>query len=117
MRVRCSELIVAGTDVSLPGIVAGFSLQNESSNFAAIGFTPFEALKTATRNPAEFRGLKHDFGTVEAGMRADLVLLEGNPLQDIEQVRRIAGVMLNGQWISPGGIERRLEDLERAAAR
>ena len=60
------------------GAVPGFSVHEETHNLVEIGFTPFEALQAATRNPAEFlRG--NEFGTVAVGKRADLILLEANP--------------------------------------
>jgi imidazolonepropionase-like amidohydrolase len=61
--------------------------------------TPYQALRLATANAAEFVGASDRFGTVAVGRRADLVLLAANPLTDIHATRRIAGVMVRGHWL------------------
>src|SRR6266699_6229980 len=71
---------VAGTDLGTAYIYPGFSLHDELTLFVEAGFTPLEALRAATRNPAEFLGLLDSLGTVEKGKIADLVLLNANPL-------------------------------------
>lgn len=91
--------ILAGTDTPNPFPVPGFSLHDELESLVAAGLTPAEALVAATREPARFLGEADEFGTVETGRRADLVLLEGNPLEDIGHTRSIAGVMVHGVWI------------------
>jgi imidazolonepropionase-like amidohydrolase len=85
----------AGVDV-LPGI----SLHLELQRFVAAGFTPLEALQTATLNPAKFYNKLNDFGTVQPGRIADLVLLEANPLDDIANTRKIAAVIHDGRYLS-----------------
>ncbi len=103
--------LLAGTDVILPGIVPGFSLHDELQNFVDLGLPPYQALKTATQNPAGFLGKTREFGTVAVERRADLVLLEGNPLDRISEVRNIAGVMVRGRWIPKSEIEEQLVGL------
>jgi imidazolonepropionase-like amidohydrolase len=61
--------------------------------------TPFEALHTATVNPAAFLGHSREFGTVSVGVRADLLLLDANPLRDVSHAARLAGVMVRGRWL------------------
>ena len=61
------------------------------------GFSPIEALQTATRNPAEYLGVLETLGTVEAGKIADLVLLDANPLEDIRNTRKIWAVINRGR--------------------
>ena len=85
----------AGVDV-LPGI----SLHLELQRFVAAGFTPLEALQTATLNPAKFYNNLNDYGTVEPGHIADLVLLQANPLDDIANTRKISAVIYDGQYLS-----------------
>ena len=85
----------AGIDV-LPG----FSLHRELQRFVDAGWTPVEALRTATIDPARFLGREKDFGAVEKGKIADLVLLDANPLENIANTRRIAGVVANGRFLS-----------------
>jgi imidazolonepropionase-like amidohydrolase len=75
----------------------------------ASGLTPYEVLVTGTRNPAVYFGTPDDFGTVAVGRRADLILLEANPLQDIANARRVAGVMVRGRWLPQQEIQQRLD--------
>lgn len=82
----------------------------------AAGLTPYEVLVTGTRNPAACFGTPEEFGTVEVGRRADLILLDANPLQDIAHARRIAGVMTRGTWLPREEIDRRLDEIVRRAA-
>jgi imidazolonepropionase-like amidohydrolase len=108
-------LLTAGTDaIWFMGLVPGFSLHEELEYFVRIGFTPYEALRTATVNAGEagrrIEGNdKADFGTVESKKKADLVLLEGNPLEDISNTKKITGVMANGRWYARDKIEAMLE--------
>lgn len=98
--------ILLGSDAPQIFNVPGFSLHNELEFLVASGLTPFEALQAGTVNVAEFLDL--DTGTVQVGRQADLVLLDGNPLETIGNSRRIHGVMVRGDWYSGGAIERRL---------
>jgi imidazolonepropionase-like amidohydrolase len=109
---------LAGTDTP-PGvyIFPGFSLHEEMQRFVAAGFTPLEALQTATLNPARFWGLEEQYGTVEQGKVADLVLVGGNPLQDITNTQKIGAVIVNGQLYSGKDLDRMLAGVEAAARR
>ena len=100
--------IVLGSDAPQLWNAPGFSLVHELASYVAAGLTPFEALATGTRNVAAFLGNQAEAGTVEVGKRADLVLLDGNPLADISNVARRAGVMVGGWWLSRAEIDRRL---------
>ena len=95
---RAGVEFLAGTDTS-PGTPAlpGSSLHDELDLFVASGFTPMEALQTATRNPARYFGKLQEMGTIEPGKLADLVLLDANPLDDIRNTRKIALVVLRGR--------------------
>ena len=108
---------LAGTD-TLAGVdvLPGFSLHLELQRFVAAGFTPLQALQTATLNPAKFYGRPGDEGTVETGRVADLVLLEANPLEDIRNTRRIAGVIADGRYLSREELGRMRAELKRLAA-
>ncbi|WP_370900659.1 amidohydrolase family protein [Chryseobacterium gossypii] len=105
--------IVAGTDTGVSGVVAGFSLHDELGLLVNAGLTPEEALTSATRLPAIWLGIDKEIGTIEAGKSADLVLLSDNPLTDIKNTRKIAGVCINGRWIDKSKIEAMLSDLSR----
>jgi tetratricopeptide (TPR) repeat protein len=100
--------IMVGTDAMNMGVVPGFSVHEELRQLSEIGFTPFEALAAATRNPAEFLQAG-EFGTISAGKRADLILLDGNPLEDVSRAARPAGVMTRGRWL-PADVLRRMLD-------
>jgi imidazolonepropionase-like amidohydrolase len=84
--------IVAGTDQTVPG----HSLHREIELYVQAGFTPMEAIQAATIVPARVMGLEKESGTVEKEKRADLVLVGGNPLDDIRNIRKVAYVITNG---------------------
>lgn len=109
---------LAGTDTPAGvHIFPGFSLHEELQRFVAAGFTPVEALQTATLNPARFFGMEEQLGTVEKGKLADLVILSGNPLEDIANTQKIAGVILDGHYFSRGDLDKMLTRVEAAAER
>jgi imidazolonepropionase-like amidohydrolase len=105
--------ILLGSDAPQVGNVPGFSVHAELASYVAAGLTPFEALRTGTVNVARFLGRDRESGTVAVGRRADLVLLEADPLADIRNTRRIAGVMAGGRWLDAQAIEARLAALRR----
>jgi imidazolonepropionase-like amidohydrolase len=100
---------LAGTDLSNPYIYPGFSLHDELAHFVAAGFTPAEALRAATIEPARYLGAADSLGTIAAGKRADLVLLGANPLTDIRNTTRIEGVVADGRFYDSAAIARILE--------
>jgi hypothetical protein len=102
-------LLMSGTDASLAVVVPGFSLHDELETIADVGLSPYDVLRTSTYNPALYLGELEEFGTVEVGKRADLVLLEGNPLQDIANTRQIAGVMAQGRYYARADLDLMLE--------
>src|SRR5215470_18366791 len=107
---------LAGTDTPAGVyIFPGFSLHEELQRFVAAGFTPLEALQTATLNPARFFGLEDRIGAVEPRKLADLVLLKANPLDDITNTQKIAAVVLSGRYFSARDLEKMLSDVETAA--
>ncbi|MFW6192875.1 MAG: amidohydrolase family protein [Gemmatimonadota bacterium] len=102
--------LLLGSDAPQVFQVPGFSLHDELELMVASGLTPYEALVTGTRNVAEFFGDEDEYGTVEAGKAADLVLLAANPLEDVSASSEVRGVMARGTWMSAEEIERRLEE-------
>jgi imidazolonepropionase-like amidohydrolase len=101
---RAGVGILAGTDAPLRNSPPGFGLHEELSMLVRGGLSPLEALRAATLAPALYLNATDSLGTVEAGKLADLVLLDANPLQDINNTRRIAAVVFNGKYID--GTER-----------
>lgn len=74
---------------------------------------PYDALKSGTVSPARFFGHENEYGAVEEGLVADLILLDANPLTDIDNSRRIHGVMLRGRWIPRSELDALLARFER----
>jgi imidazolonepropionase-like amidohydrolase len=101
--------IVFGTDSPQVFSVPGFSTHREIPILLAAGMTPYEVLASGTRNVAEYFGTLAETGTVEKGKRADLILLEANPLADPTNLSRRAGVMAAGRWIPEAEIQKRLQ--------
>lgn len=100
-----------GSDAPQLWNVPGFSAHRELGALVAAGLTPYQALATGTVNVARFMGEEGRAGVVRTGARADLILLDANPLQSIANTLRINGVMLNGRWIGPAERERMLAGL------
>lgn len=84
--------VVAGTDQAIPG----HSLHREIELYVQAGFTPLEAIQAATVVPAQVMGLDKEVGTVEVNKRADLILLDANPLEDVHNIRTVKYVVANG---------------------
>ena len=107
--------LLMGTDSPQIFNVPGFALHRELRLMREAGLTPYQVLESGTRNVARYasEALKQDgrFGTVAVGNRADLVLLEGNPLADLGNVERRAGVMVRGRWVPREEIDRGLAEL------
>ena len=85
---------------------------DELDDLVAAGLTPFEALRAATANAADFLGPGDQRGVVAVGQNADLVLLDANPLENVANTRRIAGVALRGRWLSRSDLDRMLDELQ-----
>lgn len=100
-----------GSDAPQIWNVPGYSIRWELEAIVAAGLTPYQALASGTRNVAVYLGNEKEAGTVAVGKRADLVLLEANPLQDVRAVRRQAGVMVGGVWYAPNEVAARLAAL------
>ena len=106
--------IVFGTDAPQIFSVPGFSIHREIRVMAAAGMTPFEILASGTRNSAEHFG-NDEFGQIAVGARADLILLEANPLDDASNIARQAGVMVRGRWMPKAEIDGKLAELAVSA--
>jgi imidazolonepropionase-like amidohydrolase len=102
--------ILAGTDQSSfleeKGAAPGRSLHEELAILVEAGFTPAQVLRAATSDAAVFLGLADQLGTIEAGKTANLVLTEGDPLRDINNTSRIAGVVLEGRLFDRKALDR-----------
>jgi Amidohydrolase family len=107
--------ILAGTDAAWLG-VPGFSLIEEVENFQDLGLTPYAALRCATADAAKMLRGEKDFGALRAGLRADILVLRRNPLEDVRRLREMAGVMVHGRWIPEPERRRTIEALSNVYA-
>lgn len=105
--------LLLGSDAPQIFNVPGFSAHHELKYLVDAGLTPYEALKTGTVNVATYLGKSANSGVIKQGYAADLVLLNGNPLKDINQTRSIEGVMIGSKWLSKETIASELKRLER----
>ena len=118
MRGEISQgMLLAATDAVVWYVFPGFSLHDELELFVKAGLTPMEALQTATLNPAIYLGLSDTVGTVEQGKKADLLLLDASPLENISNTKRINAVIVNGRLIPRDSLDKMLKDVEAAANR
>lgn len=92
--------IVAGTDQAVPG----YSLDREIELYVKAGFTPMEAIQAATLVPARAMGMEKDSGTLEPGKRADVLLVDGNPLENISDIRKVSTVFAAGRMFQPAAL-------------
>jgi imidazolonepropionase-like amidohydrolase len=103
--------ILLGTDAPQVFSVPGFSVHREMQSMVEAGMTPYQVLQSGTRNVATHFGTLGETGTVEVGKRADLLLLDANPLLSVANAQRRAGVMFNGRWLPESEIQRGLAAL------
>jgi imidazolonepropionase-like amidohydrolase len=105
---RAGVHILTGTDAPLRNSPPGFGLHEELALLVSGGMTPFEALRSATLEPARYFGMLDSLGTIAPGKLADLLLLDANPLQDIRNTRRISAVVANGRLYAGAARQRLL---------
>lgn len=101
--------IMAGTDTPIGLLTPGFSLHLEMEMLVRAGLTPQEALASATLRPAEFFGLEGEMGSIEVGKSSDLVLLNANPLENIENTQQIESVIIRGEVLTRAQLDQLLE--------
>lgn len=104
--------LLLGCDAPQVFNVPGFSTHNELKYLVDSGLTPYQALRTGTVNVAAYLNLK-DAGSIKPGNVADLILIDGNPLTDVTNTKKVSGVMLRGQWLSKAEIDAGLKKLEK----
>jgi imidazolonepropionase-like amidohydrolase len=113
---RARVPIFAGTDSPMPNVYPGYALHDELEQLVASGLSPADALRSATIAPARFLPALRDSGVVAVGKRADLVLLEADPLADIGNTRRIDAVVLDGRLLRRADLDALLADAARRNA-
>jgi hypothetical protein len=113
---RAGVRMLAGTGAGTPFVQPGASLHDELAALVAAGLTRYEALRAATRDAAEALGELASSGTIEAGKRADLVLVDANPILNLAALRTPSAVFLAGEWLTADALRARLETLAAANA-
>jgi Amidohydrolase family len=109
--------VLAGTDTPVPGMAPGFALHDELEAMARYGLSNRQVLEGATRLPAEWLGVASDRGVIAEGKRADLLLLDADPIADVANTRKIAAVIANGRFLSRSELDQQMEALDERYAR
>ena len=107
--------VLLGSDAPQQFNVPGFSIHREMKRMADAGMTPYDIIRSGTEHVGAYFKSQDDFGTIAAGKRADLILVDANPLQDVGNIARRSGVMVRGRWLPQSDIDQRLNQI--AAAR
>lgn len=107
--------LMVGTDLMVPGIVPGFAVHDEMDIWQEVGIPPVEILRSATLIPANFMGLGDRLGSIREGKTASMILLRGNPLQDIRNAQQIEGVFLRGVYYDREALDRFLDEAKAMA--
>ena len=107
-----SDRVLVGTDNGNPGVVAGFSLLDELEyNVRDFDLSPYQVLRMATVNPADYLGISSRAGSVEEGKNADLILLDENPLENVSNVRKLKAVIKKGVVFNRVKLDAMLEEV------
>ena len=101
--------MIVGTDTNMPFVIPGYAAYNELENFIACGIDVYSTLQAATRNAADCLGKLDEFGTVTKGKRADLLLLDKNPLADIKDQKSLNCVSLRGMIMTKTDLQHILD--------
>ena len=107
--------ILAGTDGGDTYVFPGFGIHDELAELVRAGLAPSAALRSATIDAARFSGKAKDYGSIEAGKVGDMILLEADPLTDIRNTARVAGVFFNGQYLGRAALDELLAFAEEQA--
>ena len=109
--------LLLGTDTYKPNVIPGFSLHEELRYFVKAGLSPYDAIRAGTSDAARFLHREGEFGMVAVGLRADLLLVTANPLDDAGNVAKRAGVMLRGIWLPEEELQEKLKQQVSVPAR
>ncbi|MBK7830856.1 MAG: amidohydrolase family protein [Gemmatimonadetes bacterium] len=112
---RAGVPILAGSDMPGTNRLPGFSLLDELEHLVEAGLSPLQALQAATIRPAEFLHARDSLGTIDAGKVADVILVRANPLEDINRMRELEGVVLAGRYLSRRDLDAMLAQVREVA--
>ena len=106
--------MLLGSDAPQQFNVPGFSLHREMKRMVDAGMSAYEVVKSGTANVGQYFKDSDAFGTVAKGQRADLILVDANPLQDVDNIAKRSGVMVRGRWLPAAEIDKRLAQIAQA---
>lgn len=112
---RRDARILIGTDAPFPNLLPGFSYHDEIHALLECGVSEKAALQAATLAGAQAMQIDHLVGTVEGGKHADLIIVDGNPLEDIQSLQRIEVVIRDGRWLFPQELLAQAAEYARSA--
>ncbi|MEW7291470.1 amidohydrolase family protein [Aquimarina sp. 2304DJ70-9] len=108
--------ILLGSDAPQLFNVPGFSIHHEIDGMIRAGLTPLQIIQSGTINPAIFLGKEDTFGQIKTGLDADLILLDSNPIQNIQALQQVSGIIVRGKWLSIEDINMKLSEIAQNAA-
>lgn len=108
--------LLLGSDAPQLFNVPGFSIHHEMDGMLRAGLSPLEIIQSGTINPTKFFGQEGEYGELKEGQSADILLVTGNPLEDITNLKNVEGVMVRGTWIDKDTIAKKLEEIAANAA-
>lgn len=103
--------ILLGSDAPQQFNVPGFSIHREMKRMTDAGMAPYDVIKSGTANVGQHFKSHDAFGTIAVGQRADLIVVDGNPLEDLANIERQTGVMVRGRWLPRSEIQTRLDQI------
>lgn len=109
--------LILGADSGFRYVLPGYSVHDELRLTVEAGLTPFEAIRMGTTNAAAFLEKQEEMGTVEVGKRADLLLVQENPLQSVANVNKRVGIIVDGRWFSERRLREKLDEIARSYAK
>ena len=105
--------MLLGSDAPQLFNVPGFSIHKEMQDMADAGMSNLEIIRSATINPAKYFDMQDTFGEIKEGMEADLILVNANPIEDLDALQQLSGVMRKGKWISKDEIDAKLAEIAK----
>ena len=103
--------LLLGSDAPQVFNVPGFSIHHEMKGMSDAGISNLDIIRSGTLNPAKFFDAEGEFGEIVPGASADFILIEGNPLEDLDNLKKLKGVMVRGNWLSKEEIDSKLEEI------